>query len=147
MRPAGWLVVPVAIAALLACGHARAADGESRTHADAVSEYIAAFNRRDLEALLQHVTDDVQWLSVVGDKVVVETQGKEQLKASLTAYFKSMPSARSALEWTRESSARVAAFERASWEGKSGAKSQASLCVYEFRDGLIARVYYFPVEP
>jgi len=41
---------------------------------------------------------------------------------------------------------RVAALEKASWQGKSGPNSQSSLSVYEFRNGLIARVYYYLAE-
>ena len=37
-------------------------------------------------------------------------------------------------------------MERSTWQGKPGKKSQASLSVYEFRNGLITRVYYYPVE-
>jgi hypothetical protein len=37
-------------------------------------------------------------------------------------------------------------MERASWSGKNRAKSQRSLSVYEFRNGKILRVYYFPAE-
>jgi hypothetical protein len=117
-----------------------------KSHADFVRTYILAFNERQIDTMLQMVTDDVQWISVTGDKLTVETQGKEQLGESLAAYFKSTPSAKSELEWVQATSARVAALERASWQAKSGPKSQSSLCVYEFRDGLIARVYYYPVE-
>ena len=41
----------------------------------------------------------------------------------------------------------VTVRERASWTSKSGEKrSQASLAVYEIRDGLVARVWYYPAE-
>jgi hypothetical protein len=96
--------------------------------------------------MLGMVTDDIQWLNVAGDKITVQTQGKTKLRESLAAYFKSTPSAKSELEWVQVTASRVAGLERAAWESKSGPKSQASLCIYEFRDGLISRVYYYPVE-
>ncbi|MEJ0089486.1 MAG: nuclear transport factor 2 family protein [Limisphaerales bacterium] len=111
-----------------------------------VRDYVAACNKREVDTMLSMVADDIQWLTVTGDKITVETQGKPQLRASMEAYFKSTPSAKSELEWVQATASRVAALEHASWQGKSGPKSQASLSVYEFRGGLISRVYYYPVE-
>ena len=111
-----------------------------------VRDYVSAFNKREIDTMLGMVTDDMQWLSVAGDKITVETQGKPHLRESMAAYFKSEPTAKSELEWVQVTASRVAAMERASWQSKSGPKSQASLSVYEFRDGLISRVYYYPVE-
>src|SRR6185369_6009688 len=107
-----------------------------------VRDYVAAFNQRNLDTMLSMASDDIQWLTVVGDKITVETQGKAKLRESMTAYFKSTPTAKSELQWVQATASRVAALERASWQGKTGPKSQSSLSVYEFRDGLISRVYY-----
>src|SRR5262245_8251837 len=60
-----------------------------------VRDYVSAFNKRDIDTMLTMVTDDIQWLNVAGDKITVEAQGKARLRDSLTAYFKSTPSARS----------------------------------------------------
>ena len=111
-----------------------------------VRDYVSAFNKQDVDTMLGMVSDDIQWLSVAGDKVTVETQGKAKLRESLTAYFKSTPTVKSELEWVQVTASRVAALERAGWQSKSGPKSQASLSVYEFRTGLITRVYYYPAE-
>jgi ketosteroid isomerase-like protein len=111
-----------------------------------VRDYVAAFNKKDVETMLSMVTEDIQWLNVAGDKISVETQGKAKLRESMTGYFKSTPTAKSELEWVQATSLRVAALERASWQTKSGTKSQKSLSVYEFRGELIWRVYYYPAE-
>ena len=117
-----------------------------KSNEERVRDYVSAFNKREIDTMLSMVSDDIQWLNVVGDKITVETQGKDKLRESLAAYFKSTPSAKSELEWVRVTASRVAALERAAWQSKSGPKSQASLSVYEFRGGLISRVYYYPVE-
>jgi hypothetical protein len=119
---------------------------ETKSNEQRVREFIAAFNSREIDLMLNMVSDDIQWLSVAGDKIVVETQGKAQLGESMSGYFNSTPSARSELKWVQQTATRVAALERANWQSAGGARSQESLCVYEFRDGLIARVYYHPVE-
>ena len=111
-----------------------------------VRDYVSAFNKQDLDTMLGMVSGDIQWLSVAGDKITVETEGKARLRESLAAYFKSMPTVKSELEWVQVTASRVAALERASWKSKSGTKSQATLSVYEFRAGLITRVYYYPAE-
>ena len=117
-----------------------------KSNEERVRDYVSAFNQREIDTMLSMVSDDIQWLNVAGDKITVETQGKDKLRESLAAYFKSTPSAKSELEWVQVTASRVAALERAAWQGKSGPKSQASLSVYEFRGGLISRVYYYPVE-
>jgi len=111
-----------------------------------VRDYVSAYNKRDVDAMLSMVAEDIQWLNVLGDKITVETQGKPKLRESLAANFKSTPSAKSELQWVQVTASRVAALERATWQGKSGPKSQASLSIYEFRAGLISRVYYYPAE-
>lgn len=134
-----------ALLALL-CLPAFAAAQPPKSNEQLVRDYVSAFNNREIDTMLAMVTDDVQWLSVAGDKISVDTQGKLKLRESIAAYFKSTPSSKSALEWVQTTASRVAAMERASWQSQSGPRSQAGLSVYEFRDGLIARVYYYPVE-
>jgi len=118
----------------------------STSNEQRVRDYVSAFNKREIDTMLNMVSDDIQWLSVEGDKITVETEGKPKLRESMAAYFKSTPTAQSELQWVQVTASRVAAMERASWQSQSGPRSQAGLCVYEFRDGLISRVYYYPVE-
>ncbi len=111
-----------------------------------VRDYVSAFNQREIDTMLEMVSEDIQWLSVAGDKITVETEGKAKLRESMAAYFESTPSVRSELQWVEVTASRVAALERVAWQSKSGPKSQAGLCVYEFRGPLISRVYYYPAE-
>jgi len=115
-------------------------------HEAGVREFVAAFNTRNIGAMLRAVDENVQWLSVNEAKVTIETDGKNALRESMERYFRSCPSCKSSLEWVKKSGSRVTAMERATWSGKSGLKSQTSLSVYEFRNGKILRVYYFPAE-
>lgn len=140
-----WLVVLVTAVVVLAApvpGPVNSSiDQEKR-----VREFVEAFNARNVDAMLELADERVQWLSVDGASVSVETEGKAALRESMGRYFRSCPSCKSSLEWIQSAGARVTALERASWSGKSGAKSQSSLSVYEFRGGKILRVYYFPAE-
>jgi hypothetical protein len=112
-----------------------------------VRQFVAAFNARNIESMLAIVDEKVQWLNVDGARVTIEVEGKNALREKMGRYFRSCPSCKSSLDWVRGSGSRVTAIERATWTGRSGLKSQRSLSVYEFRNGKILRVYYFPAEP
>ena len=119
---------------------------QSTDHARLVEAFVAAFNARDIDAMLALAHDDVEWLSVDGAKVSVETAGKAALRKSMTAYFESCPTCRSGVEIKGGTANRLAVVETASWTAASGPRSQKSLAIYEFADGRIRRVFYYPAE-
>lgn len=111
-----------------------------------VRGFIAAFNAHDSEAMSRFVTEDVQWLSINGDSISTETNGKAALIAAMNDYFAACPTCQSHLDEMIASHERVSAIEVATWRGKDGPRTQKGVCVYEFSAGLIKRVYYFPAE-
>lgn len=111
-----------------------------------VRDFIDAFNTRNLDLMAALLDDDVQWLNVDGNKVSIEKEGKQALLEGMKRYFKSCPTCKSELTWIKVAGSRLSAVERATWTGKNGKKAQSSLSVYEFKNGKIARVYYFPAE-
>ena len=114
-----------------------------------VRAQVDAFNRHDVEAMIARVAPDFVWLSVAGDSVTVEARGRGALAEGMRGYFASVPSARSEIEASTVAGPFVAIRERASWTDESGReRSQVSLGVWEVRDGLIRRAWYYPaVEP
>ena len=137
-----WQVALAGVAWLL-LGGAAAPPSPTET----VRSFVTAFNARDVESMLALADDAIEWGTVDGKTIAMETSGKEALRAAMTSYFASCPSCRSELEWVQPAGSRVAAYERSSWTDKAGVESsQASLSVYEFANGRIARVLYFPVE-
>lgn len=92
------------------------------------------------------VSDDVQWFSVAGEQLSIEVAGKAALVEAMGKYFTSCPTCRSRLEEVMASAERVSTVEVASWESRSGPRSQRSVAVYEFSGSLISAVYYFPAE-
>ncbi|MDT0603689.1 nuclear transport factor 2 family protein [Thalassotalea castellviae] len=111
-----------------------------------VEQFVAFFNAQDSGAMASLVVDDIEWLSIVGNEVIVEAKGKNNLMESMNDYFKSCSTCKSELSDIVSTKSRVSAVEIASWQGKNGQKSQRAISVYEFSAGLIARVYYFPAE-
>lgn len=131
---------------LLMCAPIAQCREPALTHIDTVKQFIEAFNAHDSLLMGSLVTDGIEWLSISGKEITVETRGKANLIKGMDAYFKSCPSCQSELLNVLSSLGRVSAIEVASWHGKNGQKSQQSLSVYEFSEGMISRVYYFPVE-
>lgn len=125
---------------------AQAPPSRSVDHARVVEAFLEAYNTRDLDAMLALAHDEIEWLMIDGTKVATETSGKDALRRSMTGYFASCPSCRSTMVAGPATAARIAVIETASWQAASGPRSQASLAVYEFADGLIRRVTYFPSE-
>lgn len=109
-----------------------------------VRAYTAAFNRHDIDAMLALAHMEIEWLSIDGSKAAVETSGKEALRTSMASYFGSNPTTKSVLEAVMADGPFIVARERAEWMSKDGPRAQRSVAVYELRDGLIRRVWYYP---
>lgn len=119
-----------------------ATDSSSRA---VIEAHVAAFNAHDVDRMMRLVTDDVAWCSIAGDSMSTDVRGSGDLRAWLIGYFRSYPTVHSTLEDIMPLGSFVAIRERARWQSKSGVeKNQASIGVYEVRDGKIARVWYYP---
>jgi len=113
-----------------------------------VQGHADAFNRHDAEDLLSWVSPAVEWVNVQGSITSVEVRGREMLRDYMATYFEAQPTVRSEIEEAVVTGDYVAVRERASWTAPDGEeRSQASLAVYNVRDGLIQRVWYYPVVP
>lgn len=101
---------------------------------------MEAFNAHDAEAMGAFVTDDVE-IFYVDDAGVPEigTRGRSQLATQMTAYFEALPEVASSIESILPGPVYVSVRERI-------VDGAASLAVYEVRDGLIRRVWYYPVD-
>lgn len=101
---------------------------------------FAAFNEHDPEAMAEFVAADVQVFHVDEDGMQeLGTRGRAELVDQMRGYFRSQPNVRSEIEGLIAGPVYVSVRERI----VGGA---ASLSVYEVRDDLIRRVWYFPVD-
>ena len=94
--------------------------------------------------MLEACAEDIVWMSVGADEIAVEASGAGALREGMTAYFESLPSARSVLRSAVQSGPFVSTVEEARWEAGGETRSQCSAAVYEVRDGKIRNVWYFP---
>lgn len=137
-----------ALCALL-LGGALHADAQGAPAADTsaaavVREYMRAYNAHDMAGVAARLAPGFTWFNVAGDSTMVELRGRDAVRQALERYFASLPSARSEIESLTTLGPWVSVRERAHWDSPEGARSQASLSVYEVRDGAILRVWYFP---
>ena len=116
----------------------------SKSH-PVIAAYSESWNEKDIHKMAALMHPDIQWLSVKDNTIVVEISGKSKLVAEMQQWFDSpdLP-AGSLRDWSINGNF-VAVTETAAWTDKSGtAQSQSSLTVYELKDKLIRRVYYYP---
>lgn len=131
--------------ALAAIGARAASDQKVPAEVQVVLRQLDAFNRHDADALADGVSEDFVWYSVTSDATTIESRGREKLREGMKSYFKSIQDVSSKIEGATAVGAFVSFRETASWTGKKGRRSQASLAVYEVHGGLITRVWYYPV--
>jgi ketosteroid isomerase-like protein len=107
--------------------------------------YLDAGNRLDADAVAALCAENFTWYNVEGEQVAPEVQGRAQLHEWLRGYYRNLPSARSEFLGIEQAGPFLTVRERTSWENKEGQRrSQQAVGVYEIRDGLIQRVWYFP---
>jgi hypothetical protein len=109
-----------------------------------VLTHVEVFNRHDADALAQRVSEDFIWYTVTSDATKIESQGREKFREGMKGYFKSVPDVSSKLEGVTAAGPFVSFRETATWTSKTGKRSLASIGIYEIRDGLIVRAWYYP---
>lgn len=141
--------------AILLFGHTAAAGAQRVVHSprdtmpiSVVREYVAAFNAKDLDAMMRVVASDVVWMSVAGDSLTDVGRGIDAFRQMISGYFRAVPSARSELRTIDATGPWVTTHERTRWDASSsGVGGQTSLVVYEVRDRLIRHAWFYPSLP
>ena len=146
MRSIGTCLAALALMALpVTAQQAPRSPAATDTSAIAVvRRFVQAFNDRNIDQMVSMLGPSFVWLNVAGDSVTVEVRGAGPLRASMEAYFRQLPSARSELEKVSVLGPWVSTIERAHWTSTNGPRSQAAVAIYEVRDGLVQRVWYYP---
>ena len=109
------------------------------------SDYVDAYNARDLDAMLALMHDDVQWLSISEDQVEAFANGKDGLGTQMRDYMATPMATQSEIDGDVTDGRFVAVREIARWTDDNGEqRSQSALAVYEIEEGLVRRVWYYP---
>ncbi len=115
-----------------------------RAAEDVIQEQLRAFNAHDANAMVANLHEDFAWFGVDSNVMTLEMQGRGNFFNSMREYFNGVPGARAEIEEIFVAGVFVTALERSYWLQGDGEVSQASLAIYEIRDGLIYRVWYYP---
>ena len=71
-----YLPVYVSFHLLLISGFA--ADKPTISNEKRVQEYVAAYNEKDVDTMMDMVSEKIQWIYITGDQIAVEATGKEE---------------------------------------------------------------------
>ena len=117
---------------------------EGKPAAEIVEDLVSAFNAGDADAMAGMVAEGFE-LFYVGDdgKPVVGASGREPFREQMKQYFTSFPDVRSRADHMVPGPIYVSYREQIV-EGPGAGTS--SVAVYEVRDGLIRRAWYYPAE-
>lgn len=112
-----------------------------------MATYIEAFNEANIERLVGTMTEDVEWFTVNAAGAALEASGRPALARSMRSYFDSVPDVHAEIEQRMINGNFVTTRERLTWKTPSGLeRSQASIAVFELREGLIRRAWYYPAQ-
>ena len=126
--------------AVLFPGAAHPQDAPHPNAGQVVRSYVDAFNRHDVSAMISMVDPAIEVFYPDGDGLFsLASSSAEQLAADLTAYFEARPEVKSSIRGLVDGPAFVSFREQI----VGGA---SSLAVYEVRQGLVRRAWYFPSE-
>lgn len=111
---------------------------------DILIDQVEAFNAKNIETLVANVSEDFKWYYIGSDTLLLEVDGKENFQKSMIAYYNSLKEVKSEITEYAIEQNRINFKEVVQYETKSGHSGQASsMGIYEMKNGLIHRVWYF----
>ncbi|MEO9483978.1 MAG: nuclear transport factor 2 family protein [Ekhidna sp.] len=129
------------LAGLVSASHMYA---QSSTVLEILEDQIEAFNSKNIDKLVANVSDDFKWYYIGSDTLLLEVDGKPQFKKSMEAYFNQIKNVKSEIAEYAIDGNRISFKEIVKYETISGKMNSASaMAIYEMKDDLIYRVWYF----
>lgn len=116
---------------------------------DLVAKVMAqtdAYNRKDLDALLEGLAEDYESWEVGPEGPNCRARGRDQVGQALAAMFAASGYANSTVEDVRAYGQLAVAIEVDSFDTADGRKTMRSLGLYEFRGEELLRAWSFPLK-
>lgn len=108
------------------------------------NDQVEAFNERDVDRLVNNVTDDFKWFYITSDTLLLEVAGKENFKTSMEGYFSAVPSVFSSIEASTTDGNRISFKEVVRYKNKKGETvASSAMGIYEIEENKISRAWYF----
>ena len=110
----------------------------------AFEDQVEAFNKGDVERLVENVSEDFKWYYITADSLMLEVDGKENFKKSMEAYFSVNMKVKSVIEEYVIQGHKISFKEVVTYPGRDGEMTSSSaMGIYEFKKGKIHRTWYF----
>lgn len=106
-----------------------------------VELFIDAYNKHDVEKMLERTSEEVKWLNNINDKLLLETDGKDALRKAMVTHFNRQTHARSQMKQSLTLGDTVAVIEKAF--SNDGERSQCALSIYQMKQNLIHSITYY----
>lgn len=116
------------------------------TPTEVVESFIQAYNKHDVELMVQHTSETVRWMHITGTKVEVETSDQTEFGAAMTDYFETLKEANATILQIIDSGSYVSTVERVTWDNDGEHLSQCSIGTFRVKDGKLAEFWYFPAH-
>jgi hypothetical protein len=110
-----------------------------------VELFIDAYNKHDIEKMLEKTSKEVKWLYNIDDKLLIETDGKDALRTAMVTHFNQQTHARSRIKQSLTLGDTVAVIEEAF--SNNGEHSQCALSIYQMKQDLIHSITYYAANP
>ena len=109
-----------------------------------LNNQVDAFNQRDVERLVDGVTDDFIWFSLTSNEMMVETSGIENFRKSMVEYYQNGRKPHSTIIDYAIDGNRISFKEEVYHVNADGQKVSASaMGIYEIKGDKISRAWYF----
>jgi len=109
-----------------------------------LQNHIQAFNKKDLNSLVENVTNDFVWFYVTDNSIEKEVSGKDAFKKTMAAYFQDFNETKASISEIIQSGIFITFKETVNWGTNN--QVQSSIAVYQFEGNKISRVWYFPSQ-
>ena len=117
---------------------------QERTPEEILEDQINAFNNRDIEHLLSNIEEGFKWFYVSKDTMLLEVAGKKHFEQSMIKYFENIKKVQAEIIDFTVFKSRITFHEQVRYTNAKGEeKVTAAMGIYEIRNGLIHRVWYF----
>ncbi|HMU47301.1 MAG TPA: nuclear transport factor 2 family protein [Chitinophagaceae bacterium] len=118
--------------------------GQNEKLMQVINDQFDAFNKADVDRLVNNVTDDFKWFFITSDSSGVEVEGKDNFRKSMEDYFKKGRKVTSKMESFVIHDNRISFKEVVSHKNSKGEMvSSSAMGIYEIRGDKISRAWYF----
>ena len=105
-----------------------------------------AYQARDIDAMMEHVTDDFSWYNIMPDGPSLLADSKEQAKAGMQGVFENLDYVSGHVEFVKTFGDMLVAVETDTIRQGEHEIALRRMSVYECSDGKLRRCWSFPID-